>query len=495
MLLTPSALERCNEPADWLRREIETALANKRNIVPLMLEGFDFGTPTIASQLTGKLATLKSYNALGVPAEYFMEAMDRLRERFLNVPLEGVLHPASPSAERAAKRQQAAADTAPAVQEEELTAQQWFERGFDTKDLDEKIRFYSQAIRLKPDYAAPSTTGALRAMTRATWRAHCRITTKPSASSPIHSEAFNNRGIARKAKGDLEGALQDYNEAIRLKPDYADAFNNRGNARRQGRSGRRAAGLRRGYPAQARLCRAFNNRGLARKAKGDLEGALQDYNEAIRLKPDDADLSTTGALRAATKAIWRGRCRITTRPSGSSQTMPTPSTTGALRGTTKAIWMGALQDYNEAIRLKPDYADAFNNRGNCAPRQRATLRARCRITTRPSASSPTMPSPSTTGAMRAEPKATWRARCRITTRPSASSPTMPTPSTTGVLRARAKGDLEGALQDYNEAIRLKPDYANAYYNRADHIPRQSELRSRDCGFSEIPRPRSRREGR
>jgi hypothetical protein len=37
VLLTPSALERCSDPADWLRREIETALSSKRNIVPLML--------------------------------------------------------------------------------------------------------------------------------------------------------------------------------------------------------------------------------------------------------------------------------------------------------------------------------------------------------------------------------------------------------------------------------------------------------------------------
>src|SRR5207253_3754505 len=64
VLLTPSALERCDDPVDWLRREIETALANQRNIVPLMLEGFDFGTPKIASQLTGKLAALKHYNGL-----------------------------------------------------------------------------------------------------------------------------------------------------------------------------------------------------------------------------------------------------------------------------------------------------------------------------------------------------------------------------------------------------------------------------------------------
>ncbi|HEY2914774.1 MAG TPA: hypothetical protein VGK21_15520 [Candidatus Angelobacter sp.] len=127
-----------------------------------MLEGFDFGTPAIANQLTGKLAALKKYNALDVPASYFMEAMSRLREKFLNVPLKGMLHPASPSAKRATKKQQAAAGTAPAVQEEELTAQQWFERGFDTKDLDERIRFYSQAIRLRLTMPRPLTTAALR---------------------------------------------------------------------------------------------------------------------------------------------------------------------------------------------------------------------------------------------------------------------------------------------------------------------------------------------
>ena len=31
VILTRSALERCGDPADWLRREIETALDHKRN--------------------------------------------------------------------------------------------------------------------------------------------------------------------------------------------------------------------------------------------------------------------------------------------------------------------------------------------------------------------------------------------------------------------------------------------------------------------------------
>src|SRR5262245_5680769 len=81
VLLTPSALERCGEPGDWLRREIETALDTKRNIVPLMFEGFDFGAPAIAPYLTGRLADLKRYNALSVPAAFFLEAMSRLRDR------------------------------------------------------------------------------------------------------------------------------------------------------------------------------------------------------------------------------------------------------------------------------------------------------------------------------------------------------------------------------------------------------------------------------
>lgn len=162
-----------------------------------MVEGFDFGTPTIADQLTGKLALLKHYNALSIPPAFFFEAMGRLRDRYLNLSLDAVSHPASPAAREAASEHKAAAEMAPAVAEEELTAQQWFERGFTAKDLDEQVRFYSEAIRLKPDYA----------------------------------KAFYNRGNARGAKGDLGGALADYDEAIRLKPDYANAFNNRGVAR------------------------------------------------------------------------------------------------------------------------------------------------------------------------------------------------------------------------------------------------------------------------
>jgi len=174
-----------------------------------MLEGFDFKTPSIESQLTGQLTVLKHYNALPVPVEYFLEAMGRLRKR-LNVALDSVPHPASAPARHAAEAQQAAAGAAPAVGQEELTAQTWFEKGFNSSDPVEQVRCYAEAIRLKPDYA----------------------------------DAYYNRGNARGDKGDHNGALKDYAEAIRLKPDLCRGLLQPGPcARRQGRPRWRLEGL------------------------------------------------------------------------------------------------------------------------------------------------------------------------------------------------------------------------------------------------------------
>jgi hypothetical protein len=59
-------LDRLNEPGDWLRREIEIAIEEKRNIVPVFFRGFRFGTPSASETLTGKLRNLSRYNGLNV---------------------------------------------------------------------------------------------------------------------------------------------------------------------------------------------------------------------------------------------------------------------------------------------------------------------------------------------------------------------------------------------------------------------------------------------
>jgi tetratricopeptide (TPR) repeat protein len=290
VLLTPSALERCGNPGDWLRREIETAIESRRNIVPLMLEGFSFGTPAIASQLTGTLATLRSYNGLSMPAEYFLAAMDKLRNKYLNVPLAAVLQPASPLAQQVATEQKAAANEAPPVREEELTAQQYFERGYASSDPDEKIRFYSEAIRLKPDFSEAYNNRGYALQAKGDFDGALVDYAEALRLKPDYALAYYNRGIARKAKGDFDGALVDYAEAIRLKPDYDKAYNNRGLAREAKGD---FDGALVDYAEAIRLkpdyAEPYNNRGVARFAKGDFDGALVDYAEALRLKPDYAE--------------------------------------------------------------------------------------------------------------------------------------------------------------------------------------------------------------
>lgn len=156
VLLTPSALDRCNDANDWLRREIEIALSIQRNIVPIALEGFNFN----AAQLTGALSALSRYNALPVPAEYFDEAMQRLRDKYLNVALDAVLHPASPAAQEAAEKQQAAA--AAVVRQIERESPGSFERGLFSTDLDDKVHLYSQALTSRTNETNTSRTNPAR---------------------------------------------------------------------------------------------------------------------------------------------------------------------------------------------------------------------------------------------------------------------------------------------------------------------------------------------
>jgi|GEM_PF-1965825 len=82
VIITPSALERTQNPEDWLRRELEEALRLKKTIVPLMSDGFTWAN----DKLPESLSDLQRLNSLSVPAAYFDEAMKRLIDRFLMMP-------------------------------------------------------------------------------------------------------------------------------------------------------------------------------------------------------------------------------------------------------------------------------------------------------------------------------------------------------------------------------------------------------------------------
>jgi len=67
------------------------------------------------------------------------------------------------------------------------------------------------------------------------------------------AKAHYERAEALYKKGDVDGAIAEYREAIRLEPDYAEAH---------------------------------NDLGYVLYGKGDVDGAIAEYRAAIRLKPD-----------------------------------------------------------------------------------------------------------------------------------------------------------------------------------------------------------------
>ena len=77
LVLPPHALDRCASPDDWVRLEIEHALQNGKNIVPVMLKGFEF-----PEALPESLARLPYLNGLRSSIEFYDAFLDKL-ERFL----------------------------------------------------------------------------------------------------------------------------------------------------------------------------------------------------------------------------------------------------------------------------------------------------------------------------------------------------------------------------------------------------------------------------
>ena len=100
------------------------------------------------------------------------------------------------------------------------------------------------------------------------------------------SIAVMRRGNCYYGKHDLERAIADFDQAIRLDPKNGAAYDNRANA--LDARGDRDGALR-DYTSALRLnpqnSYAYVNRGSLRMEQGDFTGALADYGTALRINP------------------------------------------------------------------------------------------------------------------------------------------------------------------------------------------------------------------
>jgi predicted negative regulator of RcsB-dependent stress response len=113
---------------------------------------------------------------------------------------------------------------------------------------------------------------------------------KTSAHSVNYqSDLLFFRGISFSFKGDFDSAISDYDQAIKLKPDYADVYKYRGDAYSdKGRHDQAIADYDQAIKLKPDYADAYINRGIAYRNKEQLDRAIADCDQAIKLESDYA---------------------------------------------------------------------------------------------------------------------------------------------------------------------------------------------------------------
>lgn len=153
--------------------------------------------------------------------------------------------------------------------------------------LEEAIVHFSEAIRIKPDYADAHINMGLSFVEQGKLREAMHSYSEALRIKPDHPIALNSTGAAMAKQGKLKEAISHYSKALSIKPDYAEAHYNMGIA--LDKLGRLEEAV--DYYSEAlRITpnNAFihNNLGATLSDLGRLEEAISHFSAALRIKPD-----------------------------------------------------------------------------------------------------------------------------------------------------------------------------------------------------------------
>ena len=154
---------------------------------------------------------------------------------------------------------------------------------------------------------------------------------KALAIKPDYTEVNYNLGLTLQELGQLDAAVESYKKALAVNPNYAEAHNNLGVTLKElGQLDTAVECYEKAITTQPDYAEAHNNLGLAFYELDQVDAAVESYKKALAIKPDYAEVNYN--LGNALNDL------------------------GQLDN--------AVKSYDKALAIKPDYAEAHNNLGN-----------------------------------------------------------------------------------------------------------------------------------
>ena len=154
---------------------------------------------------------------------------------------------------------------------------------------------------------------------------------KALAIKPDYTEVNYNLGLTHQELGQLDAAVESYKKALAVNPNYAEAHNNLGVTLKElGQLDSAVECYEKAITTQPDYAEAHNNLGLAFYELDQVDAAVESYKKALAIKPDYAEVNYN--LGNALNDLGQVD--------------------------------DAVKSYEKALAIKPDYAEAHNNLGN-----------------------------------------------------------------------------------------------------------------------------------
>jgi tetratricopeptide (TPR) repeat protein len=162
------------------------------------------------------------------------------------------------------------------------------------------------------------------------WRNSVSLFEYMLPKAPNAPSLHHNLGVAYCELDRYQDAIDEYKQAVRIKPDYAEVYDNLGDV--YGKLGRQQEAIesyKQAIRIKPNLAGTHYNLGNAYNSIGRYQDAVESYKQAIRIKPDLTQAHYN--LGVAYSSLGRSQ--------------------------------EAVESYKQAIRIKPDYAEAHYNLG------------------------------------------------------------------------------------------------------------------------------------